>query len=244
MTRPRAAAKNLLRPFYRGLVIYSAALIVKRRRPATIAENVDFVIKFKIRNFTIRPHQVRSEIEALMALLAEEKPRTVLEIGTALGGTLFLYTRVAAPDALLITVDLADATRRQFEGGDYKPNAPLYRAMARARQKVVFLAGDSHDPTTLDRVKAQLGGRPVDFLFIDGDHSYDGVRSDYEMYAPLVRNGGLVAFHDIVEGRPEWVGGVPQLWHEIKNDSATEFVKDHGQGGYGIGVLRTSIPKR
>ena len=81
-------------------------------------------------------------------------------------------------------------------------------------------------------------------MFIDGDHSYDGVRSDYEMYAPLVRNGGLVAFHDIVEGRPEWVGGVPQLWREIKNDSATEFVKDHGQGGYGIGVLRASILKR
>ena len=71
-----------------------------------------------------------------------------------------------------------------------------------------------------------------------------GCPQKQKMYAPLVRNGGLVAFHDIVEGRPEWVGGVPQLWHEIKNDSATEFVKDHGQGGYGIGVLRTSIPKR
>jgi hypothetical protein len=33
-------------------------------------------------------------------------------------------------------------------------------------------------------------------LFIDGDHRYEGVRRDFEMYSPLVGAGGLIAFHD------------------------------------------------
>jgi len=45
-----------------------------------------------------------------------------------------------------------------------------------------------------------------DFLFIDGDHTYEGVEGDFEMYSPLVRRGGIIAFHDIVPGPPENVG--------------------------------------
>jgi len=41
-------------------------------------------------------------------------------------------------------------------------------------------------------VKKILAGRQVDFLFIDGDHSYEGVKKDFEMYSSLVRKGGVV----------------------------------------------------
>jgi len=50
-----------------------------------------------------------------------------------------------------------------------------------------------------------LNGEPLDFLFIDGDHTYEGVKRDFEMYSPLVRNGGIIAFHDIVKHPPETV---------------------------------------
>jgi len=83
-----------------------------------------------------------------------------------------------------------------------------------------------------------LGGEELDFLFIDGDHTYEGVRRDFEMYSPLVRGGGAVAFHDIVPGPPENVGGVPKFWSEVRNRfKHLEIVKDWSQGGYGIGVL-------
>ena len=52
---------------------------------------------------------------------------------------------------------------------------------------------DSHEPTTLESVKA-LG--PYDFVFIDGDHRRTGVQADIEMYFPLINKGGLAAFHD------------------------------------------------
>jgi predicted O-methyltransferase YrrM len=77
-------------------------------------------------------------------------------------------------------------------------------------------------------------------LFIDGDHSYEGVRRDWELYSPLVRPGGLIALHDIVEG-PEWaVGEVPRFWREVRDtlDDVVELVESRDQGGYGIGVGR------
>jgi len=58
------------------------------------------------------------------------------------------------------------------------------------------------------------------------------------MYAPLVKRGGIIAFHDIVPGSPENVGGVPKFWNEIKrNFDFKEIVKDWNQNGYGIGVI-------
>ena len=58
------------------------------------------------------------------------------------------------------------------------------------------------------------------------------------MYSPLVRRGGLVAFHDIVPGPVEHVGGVPEFWQHIRDCNGLEFVDDWGQGGCGIGVVR------
>ena len=79
------------------------------------------------------------------------------------------------------------------------------------------------------------------FLFIDGDHTYEGVKKDFEMYAPLCRKGGIIAFHDIVPGPLENVGGVPEFWNEIKGKyKHKELVRNSQQGqqgGYGIGIL-------
>jgi cephalosporin hydroxylase len=36
----------------------------------------------------------------------------------------------------------------------------------------------------------------VDFLWIDGDHTYEGCKADYENYSPLVVPGGLIGIHD------------------------------------------------
>lgn len=59
-----------------------------------------------------------------------------------------------------------------------------------------------------------------DIIFIDGDHSYDGVKSDYLGSLPLLRENGYLVFHDINSvGCP----GVVQLWDEIKHDSCLEF---------------------
>jgi predicted O-methyltransferase YrrM len=115
---------------------------------------------------------------------------------------------------------------------------PLFRSFAEEGQSIRLMRADSHSPETLNEVRKVLGGRPVDFLFIDGDHTYEGVRKDFEMYSSLVRKGGIIAFHDICPGPAANVGGVPGFWEEISAKQACRsIVKDHNQGGSGIGVL-------
>jgi predicted O-methyltransferase YrrM len=185
----------------------------------------------------LTPNQVRSELRDFLELARELRPRAVLEIGTALGGTLFLLTRVAAPDAVLVSIDLS-ADDLRFGGGRVEQRRPLFEAFALDRQRVRFLAGDSHTPGMLARVEVELSGRELDLLFIDGDHTAEGVRADFELYCDLVRRGGLIALHDIVDGRAELVGGVPAFWRSVKTPDAQELVEDSAQGGYGIGVVR------
>ena len=81
-----------------------------------------------------------------------------------------------------------------------------------------------------------LAGRQLDLLFIDGDHAYEGVKSNFEMYAPFARDGALIAFHDILKHSSEG-GGVDRYWNEIKAGYRhVEFISPPMQFG-GIGVL-------
>ena len=74
----------------------------------------------------------------------------------------------------------------------------------------------------------------ISFLFIDADHSETGVRSDYRMYSPLVRKGGMIAFHDIAITRPEY--GVRKLWSELKTRHPTRECLGKPLA-YGLGLL-------
>ncbi len=60
---------------------------------------------------------------------------------------------------------------------------------------------------------------------IDGDHSYDGVKRDFEMYEPLVGEGKPIAFHDIVPHPQAPACEVDRFWNEIKGGRPyVEFV--------------------
>lgn len=226
-----------------ALLIRGAKRIV-RASPRDVEEALDFAYKFRFGELAITPIQIRSEVRALLGMLERTPPRTVLEIGTAYGGTLFLLTRVSRPDATLISLDLPaenlSVQPARFGGGNYAPRKPLYESFALDQQRLVFLAADSHSSETLARVTRELAGREVDLLFIDGDHSAEGVRRDFEMYAPLVREGGIIALHDIVDGAEADVGGVPEFWRSLGNLDTTELVEDREQGGYGLGIVRQS----
>jgi len=97
-----------------------------------------------------------------------------------------------------------------------------------------------------------LKGQRFDALFIDGDHSEEGVAADFEMYGPLVRKGGIIGFHDIVAdvfqryGRPtpSSTGGVPRFWQKLKSRCSEywEFIDDPEQDGFGIGAIRWNGP--
>lgn len=144
--------------------------------------------------------EVASRVQSL-------EPNTrIVEIGVQSGKSLRVWEKIAGPDGLVIGVDIGDNTAEQY----FDKRPPI-------------IVGDSKSPDTLAKVKKAL---PVlDFLFIDGDHSYEGVSSDFQMYSPLVRSGGLVGFHDLrIEGIGRFFNSIP-------------FSKSRWDDGYGIGLI-------
>ncbi len=208
------------------------------RHSLAAQQDLDAMVELVLQSGPFRPSQQKAEIVALLRLLRELQPTYVCEIGSYRGGTLALFCQVVAPNARILAVDF-----------NFKPEQlSAFRHFARARQRITLLKGDSHAPETLEQARRWLGSQQFDFLFIDGDHSLDGVTRDYEMYAPLVRQGGVVAFHDIVPDyrtrfgtkTRSFTGDVPEFWARLKRDrpDVEEFIADPEQDGFGIGVLR------
>jgi predicted O-methyltransferase YrrM len=183
----------------------------------------------------VAPGQVRSELVQFGSIVAAQKPRTVLEIGTRGGGTFFVLCRLSSPEATVISLDLPGG---KYGGGYPKYMAPILRRMGRPSQAIHLLRANSHNPETRVRVAHILAGRALDLLFIDGDHTYEGVKRDFEMYGSLVRPGGIIAFHDIVPHPPEADCAVDELWQEVRPMYRNhEIIENPCQGWAGIGVL-------
>ena len=85
--------------------------------------------------------QVRGEIISLMHKLEQHQPKVVVEIGTAAGGTLYLWTRIATLDAVIISLDLPQGP---FGGGYSSVKVPFYKGLARPGQMVHLLRVNSH----------------------------------------------------------------------------------------------------
>jgi predicted O-methyltransferase YrrM len=182
----------------------------------------------------IHAMQVPTEILELLRQISALRARHIMEIGTARGGTLFALTRVAAPDAHLISLDLPGGT---WGGGYPWWKVRLYRSLALSGQRIDLIRADSHSAASLDAVQQALGTQKLDVLFIDGDHTYAGAKQDFEQYGPLVRQGGIIAFHDIADHPSGRGGDVPKLWRELQTGRSTrELIADRTKG-YGIGVI-------
>lgn len=200
-----------------------------------------FAIPFVFRGWghfkLIKPRQNPVEIEALYEVVSSLRPARVLEIGTARGGTLYLWTQAAADNATLVSVDLPGG---DFGGAYPECRMPFYQAFAARGQQLFLERADSHSPETLELIKQRFAGEPVDFAFIDGDHTYEGVKADFENYGPLVRPGGIIAFHDILYREDQPSIRVDRLWNELKEHyECHELVGPEGSGKrIGIGYLR------
>jgi cephalosporin hydroxylase len=199
-------------------------------QPRGLEETVDWAMNFgRYGYFTIHTLQKRSEIIALARAVAALKPKIVLEIGTARGGTLLIWSSLASQK--VISCDLVHRV----------PQKPLFEALPPPGSgcRVQLLTGNSHEAAFKHRVAQALDGTKADFLFIDGDHTAAGVEQDYNDYREFVRPGGIIAFHDIIENQPLPDNQVYHFWKKVKQAQAVEeFVNDPKQCGFGIGIIR------
>ena len=72
---------------------------------------------------------------------------------------------------------------------------------------------------------------PIDMIFIDGDHSYEGVKRDWELFSPFVRQFGVVVFHDTM-----WDLN-PQSPYSRSDMGVPAFVEELRRQGYPVTTL-------
>lgn len=202
--------------------------------------------------------QQRSELLDFLVFLnnSGKRPAQVTEIGTAKGGNLYALSMIAKRNGQLISIDLPGGDG----GGGYRLRDEYRIARRRMKgQQIHFIRGDSHDtgpePTStfsrlVECLTDEKGRRKIDLLYVDADHSYAGVKQDFETYSRLVRVGGMIALHDIVENPSNENIEVSTFWNEIKDAfKHREFIDKFRESGAardagGIGLITDWQPER
>jgi predicted O-methyltransferase YrrM len=188
--------------------------------------------------------QKTAELTALIDFLRPYELRTVIEIGSKKGGTLVLWMLLGTPDAHILGIDLPHGP---FGGGNFAAEQEhVTRKFIGRDQRMWLFRQDSHDQATLEKLINVLANRKADLLFIDGDHTYEGVKQDFDMYSRFVKPGGLIMFHDIVD-HPGFIDcQVHRFWSEIKiGHTHWEFIEPNHDIGFGpwggIGIIEFGL---
>lgn len=166
--------------------------------------------------------QKDAELAGFLAMVMDLDPEVIVEIGSDAGGTLWAWQQICPR---VIGVDL--------------PRAGFGSGARLNDHGCEIICGDSHDPATRDQLLDLLDGVAADMLFIDGDHTYEGAKADFELFSPLVRPGGMVGFHDICDHVTLPYVQVQRFWLSLDGDREDIVTWPHTWGG--IGVLRVPL---
>jgi predicted O-methyltransferase YrrM len=130
------------------------------------------------------------ELEALYQLAAQcRQGAIIVELGSYLGAsTCFL---AAGADAICGTVTAIDLWNNETIAGGHRDTFAEFQRNTAGAAHLIRIVRKRTQDLTLDDIAG-----PIDFAFIDADHSYEATRSDAEFIAPLLAQHGTIAFHD------------------------------------------------
>jgi len=179
--------------------------------------------------------QMPQELLSLIDFMNENKVQKYLEIGARHGDTFY---------EICCSVDLQTAIAVDLAGGlwgKHSSKQALQNAVKAVKNEINAHAYfmDSQAPETAEMLLREYG--EFDLIFIDGDHTLEGVTKDWQNYRHMAR---FVAFHDIVgTGQREKVHGreveVPILWNELKSKyKHHEFIAPESKMGIGVLCLQ------
>ena len=140
----------------------------------------------------------------------------IVEIGRFKGGSTFVFASAAPAAVEIWSYDLHVALRADMPGEQL--DSELRAALTRygLGENVHLVVGDSR--------KVEPPSTEIEVLFIDGDHSYEGARADFERWSTLVRPGGHLLFHDAVDrgGYGNVYPGVARAADEVEHEGGWE----------------------
>lgn len=166
-----------------------------------------------IKEGNLELQQVPEEYIDYLWFLKEGKFKSYLNIGVGNGGSFLTETYIQENLNISVAVDNSSYSNNNQKLSIHNKINWMNNNL---KTKVEF--HDSDSSTWLINNK----DRKFDVIFIDGDHSYEGVKRDYINSLPLLNEGGYIILHDISS---KACPGVVSIWREIKNDNCIEFIK-------------------
>lgn len=176
---------------------------------------------------SIEPQISSEKLVKLAQFIDSIDPERIVEIGTAEGGSLWTWCHGINYIKQIIGIDI-NFWHRRLE---------FYKLFSPKNVDLTLMKESSQQQSTVNRAVDELNGSSADFIFIDGDHTYDGVKRDFELWSGIVRTGGYIAFHDIHANHGNV--GVGKLWNELQpRYESIQF--DHGKEAMwgGIGIIK------
>jgi predicted O-methyltransferase YrrM len=173
--------------------------------------------------------QYKPEIDEFIEIMTAADCRSYLEVGCLYGDTLhYVGTRLPA-GSRIVALDFPGQA-----GGRFRDTERFLRRAAKDLKKrgydVHVIIGDSHKPEMIESARKLS---PYDAVFIDGDHSIDGVRKDWQDYGPM---GSIIGFHDICRQSQKYQDGVKALYDGLAKTHRHKTLTI-GDTRRGIGVI-------
>jgi len=163
--------------------------------------------------------------------VAELKPRCIVELGTHNGVSFAAFCEAVQRTGFACRCYAVDTWQGDEHAGRYGEDVfadlqPFVAARFGTFAELMRM--------TFADALAYFSDGFVDLLHIDGLHTYDAVRADFDDWLPKMSQRGVVLFHDINVREREF--GVWQLWEELRSAYPSfEFLHGHGLGVLAVG---------
>ena len=164
------------------------------------------------------------------------KPDVVVELGSHYGVSLFSFCEAAKEYSPSTFVHGIDSWKGDVQAGYYGDE--VYEVVKAHRDKFHKNRCQLIRSMFSDAAES-FGDKSIDLIHIDGLHTYEAVKNDYETWFPKLKENGTILFHDWNERQPGF--GVWKLWEEIKN--AKEFYFVEIPNGHGLAIATKSKTK-
>jgi hypothetical protein len=161
-------------------------------------------------------------------LIGACRPKTFVELGTFSGNSFFAFCQAAKAHETGTHLSAVDTWEGDAHVGDYGQN--IYADVSKYRS-IHFTNSTALIRKTFDAARPQFKEGSIDLLHIDGLHTYDAVRHDFETWLNAVSDHGIILFHDIAVHHGDF--GVWKLWKEV-SERYPSFEFSHGNG---LGIL-------
>ena len=163
-------------------------------------------------------------------LIGRLKPETLVELGSHYGVSLFSFCEAAEALKTGTFCYGIDSWQGDQHSGSY--GEEVYAKVCK-EQTLHHLSRCRLIRSTFDQAAAYFGRQSIDLHHIDGLHTYEAVRHDYETWSRFLRPGGVTLFHDINVRENDF--GVWQLWQELEGLGQHQTLTL--RHGHGLGIL-------